>query len=279
MENRVSSTSTFVIPEGVSIIGGFNPNETFQWDASKIDESTGSHFQRVANTLSETGGNGKNVLSFVGGFFAPIASPGSPGKDDTTFYVDQNSEDYLSKVYYKGQKDMFDDKGNLKPEYMHLDFTTDGTTFRMVMLHPDTLTNLREHADVNNNNIIEPWEFLNQTILDGNVANIAEQGVHHVITVLANEKLVGMLPSPITLYDGYKEDGYHSRMLGQYVAINGLTIQGGRARGWDDSYANHLQEFSYYHGGAILIDGNIYNDRNSVNDGRANPDNFDSDYH
>lgn len=56
----------------------------FQWDASKIDESTGSHFQRVANTLSETDGNGKNVLSFVGGFFAPIASPVSPGKDDAT---------------------------------------------------------------------------------------------------------------------------------------------------------------------------------------------------
>jgi len=278
MENRVSSTSTFVIPEGVSIIGGFNPNETFQWNASEIDETTGSHFQRVPNTLSETDSNGKNILSFVGGYFTPKTNPACPTTNDATFYVDQNSEDYLSKVYYKGQN-MFDDKGNLKPENMHLDFTTDGTTFRMMMLHPDTLTNLRQHADVNNNNIIEPWEFLNQTILDGNVANIAEQGVHHVITVLANEKLVGMLPSPITLYDDYEKDGYHSRMLGQYVAINGLTIQGGRARGWDDSYANHLQEFSYYHGGAILIDGNIYNDRNSVNDGRANPAKLDGDYY
>ena len=279
MENRVSSTSTFVIPEGVSIIGGFNPNETFLWDASKIDESTGSHFQRVANTLSETDSNGKNVLSFVGGFFAPIANPVSPGKDDATFYVDQNSEDYLSKEYYSGQKDMFDDNGKLKPENMHLDFTTDGTTFRMMMLHPDTLTNLREHSDVNNNNIIEPWEFVNQTILDGNVANIAEQGVHHVITVAPAETLVGMLPSPIELYDGYTNDGYHSRMLGQYIALNGLTIQGGRARGWDDSYANHLQEFSYYHGGAILVDGNIYDDGNAKDDERANPDKLGGDYY
>lgn len=95
----------------MSIIGGFNPNETFQWDASKVDETTGSHFQRVGNTLTETDSNGNNVLSFVGGFFAPIASPVSPGKDDATFYVDQNSEDYLSKVYYSGKKDMFDDNG------------------------------------------------------------------------------------------------------------------------------------------------------------------------
>lgn len=167
----------------------------------------------------------------------------------------------------------------LKPENMHLDFTTDGTTFRMMMLHPDTLSNLREHADVNNNNIIEPWEFLNQTILDGNVANIAEQGVHHVITILANENLTGMLPSPISLYDGYENDGYHSRMLGQYIAFNGLTIKGGRARGWDDSYANHLQEFSYYHGGAILIDGNIFHDDNSKDDQRANPDKLVGDYY
>ena len=277
MENRVSSTSTFVIPEGVSIIGGFNPNETFQWDDSKVDETTDSHFQRVGNTLTETDSNGKNVLSFVGGYFSPKKNVVSPTKDDATFYVDKNSEEYLSQVYYKGNNDMFDAKGRLKPENMHLDFTTDGTTFRMMMLHPDTLSNLREHADVNNNNIIEPWEFLNQTILDGNVANIAEQGVHHVITILANENLVGMLPSPISLYGGYENDGYHSRMLGQYVAFNGLTIKGGRARGWDDSYANHLQEFSYYHGGGILIDGNIYDDASAVSDERANPDKLSGD--
>ena len=277
MENRVSSTSTFVIPEGVSIIGGFNPNETFQWDDSKVDETTDSHFQRVANTLTEKDSNGQNVLSFVGGYFSPKKNVVSPTKDDATFYVDKNSEEYLSQVYYKGNNDMFDAKGRLKPENMHLDFTTDGTTFRMMMLHPDTLSNLREHADVNNNNIIEPWEFLNQTILDGNVANIAEQGVHHVITILANENLVGMLPSPISLYDGYENDGYHSRMLGQYVAFNGLTIKGGRARGWDDSYANHLQEFSYYHGGGILIDGNIYDDASAVSDERANPDKLSGD--
>lgn len=277
MENRVSSTSTFVIPEGVSIIGGFNPNETFQWDDSKVDETTDSHFQRVGNTLSETDSNGKNVLSFVGGYFSPKTDVTSPTTKDATFYVDENSEEYLSQVYYSGQKDKFDANGKLKPENMHLDFTTDGTTFRMMMLHPDTLSNLREHADVNNNNIIEPWEFLNQTILDGNVANIAEQGVHHVITILANENLVGMLPSPISLYGGYANDGYHSRMLGQYVAFNGLTIKGGRARGWDDSYANHLQEFSYYHGGAILIDGNIYDDASAVSDERANPDKLSGD--
>ena len=279
MENRVSSTSTFVIPEGVSIIGGFNPNETFQWDDSKVDETTDSHFQRVGNTLSETDSNGKNVLSFVGGYFSPKTDVTSPTTKDATFYVDENSEEYLSQVYYSGQKDKFDANGKLKPENMHLDFTTDGTTFRMMMLHPDTLSNLREHADVNNNNIIEPWEFLNQTILDGNVANIAEQGVHHVITILANENLTGMLPSPISLYDGYENDGYHSRMLGQYIAFNGLTIKGGRARGWDDSYANHLQEFSYYHGGAILIDGNIYDDASAVSDERANPEKLDGDYY
>ncbi len=279
MENRLSSTSTFVIPEGVSIIGGFNPNETFQWDASKIDESTGSHFQRVANTLTETDSNGQNVLSFVGGFFVPKTNVVSPTKDNATFYVDENSEDFLSQVYYKGNSDMFDANGKLKPENMHLDFTTDGTTFRMVMLHPDTLSNLREHADVNNNNIIEPWEFLHQTILDGNVANIAEKGVHHVITILAGENLTGMLPSPITVYDDYTNDGYHSRMLGQYIGLNGLTIKGGRARGWDDSYANHLQEFSYYHGGAILIDGNIFHDDNSKDDPRANPDKLTGAYY
>jgi hypothetical protein len=60
----------------------------------------------------------------------------------------------------------------------------------------EIMTKYRPHADINANNIIEPWEFINQTVLSGDVNNVPGSGVLHVVTVYADQTVAGALPKP-----------------------------------------------------------------------------------
>ncbi|MBO4594032.1 MAG: leucine-rich repeat domain-containing protein, partial [Bacteroidaceae bacterium] len=59
-----------------------------------------------------------------------------------------------------------------------------------------TIRTAREHMDRNGNNVNEPWEMEEQTILSGAaVQNDASANVYHVITCFSNEKQIGKLPT------------------------------------------------------------------------------------
>ena len=145
---------------------------------------------------------------------------------------------------------------------------------------------VRDHQDRNGNNVKEPWEMEEQTILSGAaVQNDARANVYHVITCLSNEERVGLLPTrwskddDRTLSDTLpalfrgtispSAPGYTGTLLANLEAetqkshdartiiIDGVTITGGYANKIDvsDESAN-AQTLTYFRGGGILVEGN-----------------------
>lgn len=139
----------------------------------------------------------------------------------------------------------------------------------------------RKKFDVNANNIIEPWEFLNQTILSGNTTNAENIGVYHVITSVADENVVGMLPIASVVHGHYEDHlgddpacmGYEDHEEGQTIRLNGITVTGGYARHYTDGSLDDYGKYIYYQGGGLQVDGNRYNDNcNKYVEGQnANP--------
>ena len=136
------------------------------------------------------------------------------------------------------------------------------------MLHQqpiEIMTKNRERIDLNANNIIEPWEFVHQTTLSGNVYNISEHGVLHVISIFPDQVAAGALPyrqvdKSATYQSSGDEFGYTSFEVGQPVKLDGLTITGGYAGNYIEGALEDEEKFFYYHGGGILIDGDRYCD-------------------
>lgn len=125
-----------------------------------------------------------------------------------------------------------------------------------------TMANARKRYDANSNDIIEPWEFANETILSGNAMSNSNKGVYHVVTIVPDQNVVGMLPkASIDRSDTYGSgEGYHDFEEGQPITLNGLKIEDGYAHTYNDEALDNFSKYSYYHGGAILIDGNRYCD-------------------
>lgn len=124
----------------------------------------------------------------------------------------------------------------------------------------DVMVQARPIADVNANSILEPWEFRDQTYLSGDVLNSTERKAYHVLSVLADENLVGKLPTPTTNsnYTGVAPKTY--KEMGQAVVIDGVNVKEGHALTFD-KYAldtNGYQPYDYYHGGGLMVDGNWY---------------------
>ena len=138
----------------------------------------------------------------------------------------------------------------------------------------------REHQDRNGNNVNEPWEMEEQTILSGvAVQNDAKANVYHVITCLANEEQIGKLPtrknaagevlsshgpdiSPTnqgytgTLLTNLEAESQKSRDS-RVILIDGVTITGGYANKIDESdITRNAQMMTYFRGGGILVEGN-----------------------
>lgn len=131
----------------------------------------------------------------------------------------------------------------------------------------DVMVQARPIADVNANSILEPWEFRDQTYLSGDVLNSTERKAYHVLSVLADENLVGKLPTPTTNsnYTGVASKTY--KEMGQAVVIDGVNVKEGHALTFD-KYAldtKGYQPYDYYHGGGLMVDGNWY-----ANTGNAN---------
>ena len=166
-----------------------------------------------------------------------------------------------------------------------------------VSLQPATtqeMRNARIHYDLNNNRIIEPWEFEQQTILSGQVINSEKsRSAYHVITCIASEGLIGALPNLggyhveneiATWYDQYNanddnidgEDNYtaysghnweedpegfiataggtRSAQFGARILLDGLCINDGQAYEYQSDMIG--SKYTYYKGGAICVDGN-----------------------
>lgn len=107
-----------------------------------------------------------------------------------------------------------------------------------------TLLANRPQLDVDANNIIEPWEFANQTILSGKVVNTSSNdqfNVYHVVMALANPDYVGTLPTQPAP-----------------IVIDGLTISDGYAYEYEpgDTPDNRPNVHTFYRGGAIAVVGN-----------------------
>ena len=124
----------------------------------------------------------------------------------------------------------------------------------------------RAHFDLNDNNIIEPWEMEHQTILSGHTVNsVKSENVYHVITAIAAEEWVGALPTG-TITGAAANDGSQATVIGERIILDGLNISDGEAYGYEPGMRGN--KHSYYHGGAICVDGNWVSGSEKDQDGK-----------
>ncbi len=148
-------------------------------------------------------------------------------------------------------------------------------TYKIEQQPFDKVSDRRGHNDNNGNDIIEPWEYEYQTILSGDVENSEHNGVYHVVTLTADQNVVGMLPkasdthdvaNPIyhsLSYDDYTAHygaGSFDYEEGQSVVINGVQITGGRAMDYIEGSTTKEAKYNYFYGGGLIVEGNRYCD-------------------
>ncbi|MBQ9231621.1 MAG: hypothetical protein IJ190_10675 [Prevotella sp.] len=107
----------------------------------------------------------------------------------------------------------------------------------------------REHYDLNQNSVSEPWEMAKQTIFTGQNTSADEFNLYHVITCFADPKQTGALPS-IEPADGEETEESKAKRT---IIIDGVTVNNGSARRYSESA---LDKSMYYRGAGILVDGN-----------------------
>lgn len=119
----------------------------------------------------------------------------------------------------------------------------------------------RELHDINHNNIAEPWEMKEQTILSGQVVNAASShNVFHIMTCVADEYLVGGLPTPSYTYADDAErsivagEGVRPKYRGRPIVLDGLNIEDGMALTHESKAVK--SDYTYFKGGAISVEGN-----------------------
>lgn len=226
--------NSFAIPEGVSLYGGFNCKGGLIYDHGTIDWTQSSFFGR-GNTMKTVGNH-------------------------------DNLTDHVTNV-----------ENNVTP--IGTASVTIKDTYKISQLPITSLLESRDHEDINSNNVIEPWEFKNQTVLSGDAINAANSGVYHVVLAVPDQTVVGMLPlaakdqtaNAYTSVGTYASTGYEDYEEGQVIRLDGLTISDGYARHYVDQVLDDNGKFSYYHGGALLVDGNRYNDNYNKQSDLSNP--------
>ncbi len=127
----------------------------------------------------------------------------------------------------------------------------------------------RRTLDNNGNNIIEPWEFENQTILSGDVSYQAANGSYHVVTLVADQNVTGMLPKAAeptsdaldySVYTTANGEGSYAYEQGQDIVLDGLQIVSGHALHYTEGSTDYTNMYNHYLGGGIFVNGNRYCD-------------------
>ncbi len=224
--------NSFLIPEGVSIIGGNAPQFATDEEGKEYSE----------------------VKHFYGAGFTPNIQNKVEGTD---YYTAYNQLPLAEKVVTLG------------------DYTIHQRLTDSITVH-------RKVIDINANSIIEPWEFTHQTILSGFLEGVQNNGVNHVLTVLANEYACGALPTTVGGEHSHEDDAssnadheYFCAEHGQNIALDGLTVIGGYAHGYTENTVNDRHKLKYNQGGALLVDGNYYYDYyNKVHKGKSTDEQF-----
>lgn len=141
-----------------------------------------------------------------------------------------------------------------------------------------TIRRDRQQSDLNMNNVVEPWELDNQSILSGNVISGTEtKNAYHVITCYPDADKVGQLPTikddngdPLPMPNtaetpeaqkakylaALRNESRESRTR-RTIIIDGVTVTAGLANdiSEEDRYVKYQQQ-TYFRGGGILVDGN-----------------------
>lgn len=231
--------ATYAIPEGVTVIGGFNPQGggatyygRYYRAKSSIDKTTpGSIFDNV-----EPIPTGKQTAS--GANKREIGRGNKSGSETIT----------LSATGTPGQSDYAASKEVLFQQWDIQD-----------------IADRRAMADNNKNGIIEPWEFANQTIISGNAVNGETDGVYHVMTAVADANAVGNMPKVQQINDEFvgndisTETGYQWKEEGQQIRLNGLIVIGGNALTYLSTALDEYGKYIFYQGAGLQVDGNRYN--------------------
>lgn len=235
-------SSTFVIPEGVTVVGGIDPKKFYCQDGYNFP-----YLQPMA---------GQDILNYAG---------------------DEHPESGTGVVNYQSnaRTTICDENGVISGL----------SDIELKSATASEIWEARKFADINGNNVYEPWEFLHLTTLSGNTPRGVEttDNVYHVITCFADPKYVGELPKRYANYDasnssricfsnelgaerGGTEDA--TSEMHRTIILTGLNITQGNARDYDSEAVSNLQQ--YYRGGGLLVDGSWTN--GDGDSGQTDPD-------
>ncbi len=218
--NKNAVGNTFVVPEGVSIIGGHNPSYAVDKDGTPQN-----------NTETEK--------HFLGRHRLPnYREPASADWNYNYYYVDANTKTPT----------------DIEPYIVH----NNGITYYIHHVDKDICGASRELSDINSNSIVEPWELKNQTILSGQMEGVENKGVNHIVTIHADQTYVGALPHTQGPALTDEEEHFEPYERGQIIAFDGLTFTGGYAHDYQALTVDNEHKIKYCYGGAILIDTNQY---------------------
>ncbi len=227
-----SAGNTFLVPEGVTIVGGYDPSQACHADGPTVE------------LPSEE--NGKPVYHFFGAYNQHDETKAA--EDRAVYYVDQNTSPMKLK----------DNSATAMEKKFH-DIVFEDKIYRIHQVQRYTANDSRELADINANSVIEPWEFAQQTILSGQVEGEENDGVNHIVTIVPDQSHQGALPRTQGALATGEGDGWTPRETGQIIAFDGLTFTGGYAYGYRKGSVNDEHKMQYNQGGAIMVDGNRYN--------------------
>ncbi len=225
--------STYAIPEGVTIMGGFNPQ----------GGGAGSYYGRYYEPAIISGGsnNGKSKAEVM-----------TDGDDDNNHFITANITPIPTGTA--------NDRGFT---YGTETVNQDGVNVTFQLWHIMDIGDRRAMDDNNHNGIIEPWEFKNQTIISGNAVNGETDGVYHILSACPDEDAVGILPNA-SIYRGAHADancsGYSDHEEGQQIRLNGLIVTGGNALTYLNTALDEYGSYNYYLGAGLNVDGNRYKD-------------------
>ncbi len=274
---------TFAIPEGVTIIGGFNPEggisasdptyygRYYQADKTAAALSTaGDIYTNVTPIPNQSVTPGGNEVGRGNKYGTESVSLPAVGTAATAATGTEGQPDYVPAV-------------PASSDYMP------ARTVKFQQWHIQDIADRRAMADNNKNGIIEPWEFANQTIISGNAVNGETDGVYHIMTAVADEDAVGRMPKVQKynkdkdgniVFTGYNsitkegdpslETGYQWKEEGQQIRLNGLIITGGNALTYLSTALDDYGSYIFYQGAGLQVDGNRYkNNKNNNLTGKA----------